>query len=124
MSPYRNPAESLWDEYPKHYLEKRELTIQLGLSHPTMNTVIEFNSWEGKPDQDDANIERTRHTVLLDHDNGYAILCIQRGLIAGDPKLLDALCRLNDLYEVNPDYQVVLSYDLRLGMPVFQLRTD
>ena len=120
---YVSPID-MWAQCPKFYLSERDVTIQLGFTKIEMHTVIEFNTWKGEPNQDFDEIERTRYTVLLDHDDGFALLAVYRKLIDGEEAMLDALCRLTDLYAANPGYSVVLSHDARLGVPLFKLSVE
>ena len=76
-------------EMVTHYLPKRDLSIHWPKDERGASTVIEFNTWEGREEPDDARLAPRRCVVMeTAHD---AIINVCELLKKGDEKTLEAL---------------------------------
>lgn len=111
------------DNAPVHYVEEVNLSIQWLPSKSNMNTVLEYNVWEGElsyTEAVDAGL-RTRKVVLME-TNHEAILKISELIREGDTKALQALVEC-DSFD-SKKYWPVLGYDFVRNVPKIILTFD
>lgn len=100
----------------RYYIPSQNMSVSLSAT-PHMTTVIELDSWEGKPELgDDESTARTRRTVLLDPASA---LTVQYLLAEGSAWMLAALGRYLTLPHVviQKDESVKLAFGYTTGVP-------
>lgn len=97
------PVRACRDAYSKEH----NMTVRVHA--PSLTTVLELDRWQGYDVPDDAEIERTRFTVLLDTDMNEA-LRVQDDLRKGDEAMLRALFTLIE-WSAKSEHCYILGYD-------------